>query len=101
MYRTEQTSSGTDIVIDGFEAGIADSPYMMDIQTAYGNLTRTGLSDSGSNNRNNGLYDSNTSLSSGSNSMLITTGGSTSTVMVALAPYVAPIINGSFLLKMI
>ena len=45
MYRVEQTSSGNDIIIDGFEAGIADSPYMMDIQTAYGNLTRTGLSD--------------------------------------------------------
>lgn len=47
-------------------------------------------SDSGSNNRNNGLYDSNGPVvSAGSTSLALTTAGNTSTVMLALAPFVA------------
>lgn len=56
-------------------------------------------SDGGSNNRNNGLYDSNGAISSaGSTSMVITIGAQTGTVMVALAPFVAPVANGNFFL---
>lgn len=44
-YRTEKTEVGTDIIIDGWENGIADSPYGMSIESPQGALQKTGLSD--------------------------------------------------------
>lgn len=44
-YRTEATESGNDIVIDGWESGISDTPYGMNLQTQVGNVQQTGLSD--------------------------------------------------------
>lgn len=44
-YRLEQTDSGMDIVIDGWESGIADSPYATSLQTPLGVVQQSGLSD--------------------------------------------------------
>ena len=43
MYRIEQGTG--DIIIDGFESGISDSPYGTNLQTQVGNIQQTGLSD--------------------------------------------------------
>lgn len=44
-YRFEQTDIGTDIVIDGFESGIADTPFATSLQTAVGPIQRSGIAD--------------------------------------------------------
>lgn len=43
-YRYEQTANGgTDIVIDGWERGIADSPYSISVPSSMGPVTNTGM----------------------------------------------------------
>lgn len=44
-YRIEQTQTGADIVIDGWERGISDSPYASTVQTQLSVIQTTGLSD--------------------------------------------------------
>lgn len=43
MYRIDPQNG--DIIIDGWEQGIADTPYGMEMQTQVGNIQQSGLSD--------------------------------------------------------
>lgn len=43
MYRIDPQNG--DLIIDGFESGVSDSPYGTTLQTQVGNIQRTGMSD--------------------------------------------------------
>jgi len=43
MYRLDPSTN--DLIIDGWESGISDSPYGTNLQTQVGNIQQTGLSD--------------------------------------------------------